>query len=323
MNLLSHKKWLAPLAICAIGGVGLQFIRPSIENPPVMGDIAAPAHVKEILQRACYDCHSNETHLAWFDRISPAIWLVAEHVKDGRAAMNFSYWEKLPMDMQKALLFESLNQATFKTMPPSEYAALHPSANLTERDIAVLKDYLATLTEKSVPNAMKTSAADTQYASWTQAAATSPAPPTVKLSANGIAFIPEYKNWETISSTDRPDTGHMKVITGNDIAIKAVREHKTNPWPDGAILAKILYIGAPDETGVVRAGEFKQVGFMIKDSKKYASTQGWGYARWMGTQLEPGDKDPSFTSECVNCHAPMHDNDFVFTNPVDFSARQP
>src|SRR5882724_3884824 len=100
-------------------------------------------------------------------------------------------------------------------MPPSEYTSLHPSANLTDHDIAVLKDYLASQIPPSAPNAAKTSAGDNQYAAWIQAAT---AAKTVKPSANGIAFIPEYKNWATISSTDRPDTGSMKVITGNDVA---------------------------------------------------------------------------------------------------------
>jgi hypothetical protein len=75
-----------------------------------------------------------------------------------------------------------------------------------------------------------------------------------------------------------------------------------------------------DDHGIVHTGEFKQVAFMTKDAHKHASTQGWGYARWKGLQLEPGDKDPSFTMECVNCHEPMHDYDYVFTNAIDLSA---
>ncbi len=315
------KKWLLPLGICALAAAGLQLVRPAVGNPPVTGDLGAPAPVKEILERACYNCHSNETQLSWYDRLSPAIWLVAHDVKGARAAMNFSHWDRLSKDQQNAKLFEALNQATFGTMPPAQYTALHPSGKLTEHDIAVLKDYLAKQIPESMPSAARTHAADAQYAAWTQPAQAS----TVKPSPNGIAFIPEYTNWETISATDRPATAPMKIITGNEVAIQAVREHRTNPWPDGAILAKVQYEAAPDASGNVHAGKFKQVGFMIKDSKKYADTQGWGYAKWDGLQLEQPYKDASFATECVNCHAPMHDNDFVFTNAIDFSlsARQP
>jgi hypothetical protein len=52
---------------------------------------------------------------------------------------------------------------------------------------------------------------------------------------------------------------------------------------------------------------------MIKDDKKYAGTAGWGWARWKGNELKPYGKTLTFTQECVNCHQPMKDNDFVFT----------
>ncbi|WP_394830311.1 cytochrome P460 family protein [Pendulispora rubella] len=316
MTLLHQKKWIVPVGICVLAFGGLQFFRPTVENPPVTGDLTAPAPVKEILQKACYDCHSNETRLKWFDHISPGIWLVASDVQHARGAMNFSNWDKLSKDQQKAKLFESLNQATFGTMPPAQYTALHPSAKLTAQDIAVLKEYLATQIPKTEPTPQRAATADNQFATWTHGAAANDVQP----SPNGIDYIADYKNWETISSSDRPDTGTMKIITGNDIAIKAVREHKTNPWPDGAILAKLQYEASADANGTVHNGVFKQVGFMVKDSKKYSKTQGWGYAKWNGTKLEQPYKDASFATECVNCHAPMHDSDFVFTNGIDFSA---
>jgi hypothetical protein len=55
---------------------------------------------------------------------------------------------------------------------------------------------------------------------------------------------------------------------------------------------------------------------MIKDSAKYASTQGWGWARWKGADLQPYGKTAAFSAECVGCHTPMRSNDFVFTTPI-------
>ena len=52
---------------------------------------------------------------------------------------------------------------------------------------------------------------------------------------------------------------------------------------------------------------------MIKDQQKYADTGGWGYARWRGMELEPYGKDASFVQECVACHTPVKNNDYVFT----------
>src|ERR1700691_6295898 len=80
--------WIA--AALLIVFLGLQFVRPAIGNPPVTADLAAPPHVKQILRNSCYNCHSNETKLAWFDRIVPAYWLVASDVKEARMHLNFS-----------------------------------------------------------------------------------------------------------------------------------------------------------------------------------------------------------------------------------------
>jgi hypothetical protein len=59
---------------------------------------------------------------------------------------------------------------------------------------------------------------------------------------------------------------------------------------------------------------------MIRDGKKYASTDGWGWGRWRGISLVPYGKNPMFTNECMNCHQPMRNNDFVFTFPIHRSS---
>jgi hypothetical protein len=108
----------------------------------------------------------------------------------------------------------------------------------------------------------------------------------------------------------------MRVILGNEITIRAIEEGKTNPWPDGTIFAKLAWDQLRDNQGTVRTGAFKQVEFMIRDGKKYASTDGWGWGRWRGISLVPYGKNPMFTTECMNCHQPMMNNDFVFTFPI-------
>jgi len=306
------KRWAVLLGAGAGAFLCLQFVRPALANPPVTSDIEIPPQVKSVLQRACYDCHSNETHLAWFDRVSPAIWLVAKHVKEGRAVMNFSEWDHLNQGQQTGKLFESLNQMAFGTMPPSEYTMLHPAAKLSDQDLAVLRDYLATQAKPVAPDPAKASAAQQQYEHWIKA------PPVrdPKPAPNGIGFMPDYKDWEAISTTDRVDNGTMRVILGNEIATNAIRENKTNPWPDGATFAKVAWDAAAEPDGTVHPGPFKQVEFMIKDGKKYEATEGWGWARWWkGTDLEPYGHDLSFTQECTNCHKPMEKDDFVFSTP--------
>lgn len=309
-----RKKWLLAGIIVLLCFIGIQFIRPGITNPPVTADMAAPPEVKQILKRACYDCHSNETQLAWFDDIAPASWLVANHVKEGRKVLNFSNWDSLTKDQQKGKLFESLNQVVFKTMPLQQYTRFHPAANISEADIAVLRKYLTTLVPPAhASDSVKIQAAAAQFEKWIQAA---PANNPVAAEHNGISFLPDYKNWEPISSSERFDNGTLRVILGNAVAMKAIREQHTNPWPDGAAFAKVAWEQLTDTAGQVRAGEFKQVEFMIKDSRQYASTDGWGWARWWkGTQLQPYGKNALFVTECMNCHQPMQQHDFVFTFP--------
>ncbi len=112
------------------------------------------------------------------------------------------------------------------------------------------------------------------------------------------------------------DTNTLKLILGNDVAMRAIAGHRINPWPDGTAFAKVSWTRQPDPGGVIRTGRFEQVAFMIKNREKYKSTAGWGWAQWMGTELAPLGKDAGFAKECVACHAPLRDNDYVFTEPI-------
>jgi hypothetical protein len=67
----------------------------------------------------------------------------------------------------------------------------------------------------------------------------------------------------------------------------------------------------------VSPGEFVHAEFRFKDSAKYASTGGWGFARWLGEKQEPYGKDANFVQECVSCHRTVQQNDWVFTVPIN------
>ena len=74
--------------------------------------------------------------------------------------------------------------------------------------------------------------------------------------------------------------------------------------------------------GQIHAGDFLQVEFMEKDHSKYASTAGWGWARWRGMDLKPYGRDNGFAGECVGCHQPVAGNDYVYSQPVPREAGQ-
>jgi hypothetical protein len=139
----------------------------------------------------------------------------------------------------------------------------------------------------------------------------------VAVGSNGIAIPEGYKNFRLIGVSQRADDQTLRAILGNDIAIEAARAGKTNPWPNGTILAKLGWKHKISDKfpAATIPGDFTRADFMIKDDVKYASTAGWGWGRWIGTELKPTDK-VDFAQECVACHSTVKDQDHVFTHPV-------
>jgi hypothetical protein len=150
----------------------------------------------------------------------------------------------------------------------------------------------------------------------------------------GVKLPSGYRDWRLITvASVGGNVKDVRAKLGNDIAIGAFREGKL-PFPDGTIIARLAWRQATSEENNIafrRAGEKAglppeqitqllaesfvagppvNVQFMIKDSKKYASTGGWGFAQF--------DNDGKPASEavhktCFSCHAPAKDRDFVFT----------
>lgn len=146
----------------------------------------------------------------------------------------------------------------------------------------------------------------------------SPAAHGVEPAPNGITLPEGYRDWRVIGTSHRTDNNTLRVILGNDIAIDAARQGETNPWPDGAILAKMVWKDASHEAwpAATVPGNFVHAEFMFKGRERYAQTGGWGYARWLGAEQKPYGKDADFAQECFGCHTPVKDNDYVFTHPV-------
>jgi hypothetical protein len=314
------KKWIVVFAMLFFVFIGIQFIRPNIPHPAITGDLTATVEVKSIFRRSCYNCHSNETQLSWYDKIVPVYWQVRDHIVDGRNVLNFSEWDKLAPADQEAKMWESVNQIMTASMPLSAYTFVHRSARITAEDLQVLKNYISGLPvlqagdSQKIENLREQILHENEYQDRKN----------IPVALNGIAFIPDYKNWQPVSSTERYDNGTLRVIVGNDVAIKAITEGNTNPWPEGTIFGKITWDELRDSMGITRTGAFKQVEFMIKDSKKYNDTRNWGFARFKTTAMLPYGKNKLFASECVNCHQPMKEHDFVFTVPFQtpFDSRE-
>ena len=134
----------------------------------------------------------------------------------------------------------------------------------------------------------------------------------------GVKIPPGYRDWKLISvAHEAGNLNDLRAILGNDVAIKAYREGK-RPFPDGSIVARLAWSYIPSEENnkvfgrdqSFVAGSPTNVQLMVKDSKKYAATGGWGFAQFKDGK--PADE--ALHKTCFPCHEPVKDRDFVFTH---------
>jgi hypothetical protein len=118
--------------------LAVQFVPVDRSNPPVRFEVAAPADVARILERSCYDCHSNRTRWPWYSRVAPASWWVAHHVAEGRADLNFTEWPAFDEDVRMLALKDIEAEVAGGRMPLRSYLLGHPGARLSDRDSELL-----------------------------------------------------------------------------------------------------------------------------------------------------------------------------------------
>ena len=138
----------------------------------------------------------------------------------------------------------------------------------------------------------------------------------------GVTIPPGYRDWKMIAvaqlKTDKVD--QLRAQLGNEIAIRAYKEGKV-PFPDGAIIVALHWtrVSSEDNNKVLAdpfpgaqsfvAGSRVNMQVMVKDSKRYAATGGWGFGDFKDGK--PGDE--ALHKTCFACHEPAKDRDFVFT----------
>lgn len=126
---------------------GIQFIQPARnENGQVLPtDISKtfsiPGNVQSLLQTACYDCHSNNTNYPWYANIQPMGWLLANHIKDGKAELNFNEFGSYSQRRQQSKLKSIASQIKDDEMPLASYTMLHKNAKLTKEEKALIIDW--------------------------------------------------------------------------------------------------------------------------------------------------------------------------------------
>ena len=134
----------------------------------------------------------------------------------------------------------------------------------------------------------------------------------------GIKIPPGYRDWRLVSvAHEAGNLNDFRAILGNDVAIKAYREGKL-PFPDGTIIVRLAWSYVPSEENnkvfgrdqSFVAGPPINVQLMVKDSRKYSATGGWGFGQFKDGK--PADEAVHKT--CFPCHEHVIARDFVFTH---------
>src|SRR5262244_3597950 len=129
-----------------------------------------------------------------------------------------------------------------------------------------------------------------------------------------------YRDWKVVSvAHEAGDLNDIRAVLGNNIAIKAHRDGKL-PFPEGAIVGRVAWsyvsseennkVFGRDQSFVAGSPTDSYLQFMIKDSKKYAATGGWGYSSF---DKDGKPADDAAMKNCYACHQKITDRDFIFS----------
>lgn len=133
---MSRPRWRSLLAIMSLVVLGLVLVAQLVpygrdhSNPPSLAEPSWDrATTRALAERACFDCHSNQTRWPWYSHVAPMSWLVQSHVDEGRRELNFSEWNRGNPEAREAA--ETVRE---REMPPRSYLLLHPEARLTDAE---------------------------------------------------------------------------------------------------------------------------------------------------------------------------------------------
>jgi hypothetical protein len=131
----------------------IQFIQPApnVSNQVLSTDLTkiynVPKNVQTVLKTSCYDCHSNNTIYPWYSHVQPFGWMLARHIRNGKAQLNFSEFGSYSLRRQKSKLKGTENSIKDGTMPLLSYVLLHKNAKLSKENKALIIDWIDKTTD--------------------------------------------------------------------------------------------------------------------------------------------------------------------------------
>ncbi len=135
------------LVVLLIVLIIIQFFHPAknISTAHSPNDIAVvynePDNVRTILNKACNDCHSNNTRYPWYNNIQPVAWWLNDHVQEGKHELNFNEFGTYPIRRQYHKLEDVTDEVKEGDMPLGSYTLIHTGARLTDEEKATLTNW--------------------------------------------------------------------------------------------------------------------------------------------------------------------------------------
>jgi hypothetical protein len=124
-----------------------QFFQPSKNNgtafdkQDITHAVTTPPEVKNILQSACFDCHSNQTQYPWYSMITPINWWLKNHIDEGKRELNFSTFSSYDIKRQAKKMAETAEEVEEGHMPLDSYTWMHKEAKLTDGQKKLVADW--------------------------------------------------------------------------------------------------------------------------------------------------------------------------------------
>lgn len=128
--------------------VGIQFVPTERNQSDVIpqSDFVMvnkpPKNISMILQESCYDCHSNNTEYPWYNKMQPVAWFLEDHIKEGKAELNFNEWDEYSNRRKNSKIKSIVNQIEDDEMPLSSYTLIHRDAILSTSEKELVINYM-------------------------------------------------------------------------------------------------------------------------------------------------------------------------------------
>ena len=137
--------------ILLVAFVGIQFIPTTRNQSDTVPETDfmlvnnVPENIQNKLQVSCYDCHSNNTQYPWYNKIQPVAWFLEDHIKEGKAELNFSKWDSLSNRRKASKLRSIVKQIEAGEMPLDSYTLIHKEAVFSEEEAKEVINFMTEL----------------------------------------------------------------------------------------------------------------------------------------------------------------------------------